>query len=107
MNERPTAPHGGDAAQDDGELVSPIVADAPPMPLAHFAWGKPSARWSYRNGSGASLFEVWRFDPVGERKQFLPVTLWRDASGALWWKWKGVPAPRPLYGLDKLTAADH
>ena len=28
-----------------------------------------------------------------------------SASGAMQWRWKGVPAPRPLYNLDKLAAS--
>lgn len=58
----------------------------------------------YRDAAGRLLFEVWRFDPVGKRKIFLPLSLWRDASGALRWLWKAVPAPRPLYALDWLAA---
>jgi putative DNA primase/helicase len=88
---------------DDGELVSPIPDDAPSKPMAHHVFGKPTAGWTYRDASGAVLFEIWRFDPAGERKQFLPLTLWRDAT-RLRWRWKGVLAPRPLYGLDRLAA---
>src|SRR2546428_28885 len=40
---------------------------------------------------------------AGERKQFLPLSLWRKPSGALRWRWRAVPAPRPLYGLDRLA----
>jgi hypothetical protein len=79
-------------------------SDAPPVPDAHPGLGKPSCRWPYRDAAGRLLFEVWRFDPVGKRKIFLPLSLWRDASGALRWLWKSVPAPRPLYGLDRLAA---
>jgi hypothetical protein len=46
----------GGAAQDDGVLVSPVPANAPPMPSAHSKWGKPSASWPYRD----ALFE-----PIG------------------------------------------
>jgi putative DNA primase/helicase len=88
---------------DEGELVSPIPADAPPFPPAHHKLGKPTARWRYCDVSGRLLFEIWRFDPAGEQKQFLPITLWRE-NGRLRWRWKGVPAPRPLYGLERLAA---
>jgi hypothetical protein len=37
-------------------------------------------------------------------KIFLPLSLWRHHSGKMEWRWKGIPAPRPLYGLDKLAA---
>jgi hypothetical protein len=93
-----------DAANDKGECVTPVPADALAPPDAHPKLGKASARWTYLDAFGALLFEVWRFAPAGERKQFLPLSLWRDASGALRWLWKSVSAPRPLYGLDKLAA---
>jgi putative DNA primase/helicase len=93
-----------DAAEDKGECVMPVPADAPARPGAHPKRGKPSARWAYLDASGALLFEVRRFDPKGKRKIFLPLSLWRDVSGALRWHWKAVPEPRPLYGLDQFAA---
>jgi len=105
QQERATVPAGvATAAQDDGELVSPVPTDAPDVPATHARLGRPTATWTYRDASGAVLFEVWRFDPPGERKQFLPLSLWRDTAG-LRWRWKGVPALRPLYCLDKLVAS--
>ncbi len=113
-NKRPVAPltevelavarAAVDPFKDDGELVSPVPADVPAIPLVHSKWGKPSATWTYRDAKGEMLFCVCRFDPNGERKQFLPLSLWRESSGALQWRWKGVPVLRPLYGLDKLAA---
>lgn len=49
------------------------------------------------------LFRVLRFDPPGERKQFLTLSLWRDVA-SLRWRWKVFPTPRRLYNLDKLAA---
>jgi hypothetical protein len=89
-----TAAQPGD--EDEGECVMPIPADAPPMPSEHPKFGKSSDRWPYRDASGALLFEVWRCDPAGERKQF-SLSLWRDVAG-LRWRWKAVPAPRPRGG---------
>ncbi len=88
--------------RDEGELVTPIPADAPRPPRSHPKWGEPSRTWTYRDASGATLQIICRFDPVGERKQFSPLTLWRVAKG-LRWRWKGLPSPRPLYGLDRLA----
>lgn len=85
-----------------GELVLPVPADAPRMPQSHFSLGQPSARWKYCDGAGAVLFEIVRFDKSDGDKEFLPLTLWRDAKG-LRWRWKSVPAPRPLYNLNKLV----
>jgi hypothetical protein len=44
-----------------------------------------------------------RFDTPGNGKQYRPLTLWRDTSGELKWRWKAAPSPRPLYGLDRLA----
>jgi putative DNA primase/helicase len=85
-----------------GDLVAPVPADAPALP-SHPAHGEPVARWSYHSADGCVLFYVCRFEPAGERKQIVPLSLWRDALGALRWRWRGVPSPRPLFNLDKLT----
>jgi putative DNA primase/helicase len=91
------------APASDGELVLPVPADAPPMPEIHFALGRPSGQWHYRDAAGAPLFWVLRFDKSDGGKEFLPLTLWRDAQG-LRWRWKSIPPPRLLYNLDKLAA---
>jgi hypothetical protein len=80
---------------DDGKHVSPIPADAPDVPKAHPRFGRPTATSVYRDEQGATLFRVLRFDPPSERKQFLTLSLWRDAEG-LRWRWKAIPTPRPL-----------
>jgi hypothetical protein len=90
-------------APDDGELVSPVPADAPPPPTRHFNHGEPAATWIYRDPSGAELCRILRFDLPDRRKEFCPLTLWRGAKG-LRWRWKAFCAPRPLYGLDQLAA---
>ncbi len=95
---------GGERDEEGaGELVSPVPADAPIAPATHPGLGAPTAIWTYRDGRGAPLSSVMRFDPPGQRKQFLPLSLWRDAAG-LRWRWKAVPSPRPLYNLDRLAA---
>lgn len=83
--------------------VAPIPADAPAPPDRHRAHGAPSAVWTYRDAAGAVLFRVCRFD-TAEGKQVLPQSLHREPEG-LRWRWKGLPTPRPLYGLDRLAAA--
>jgi putative DNA primase/helicase len=86
------APANAVPKRDEGELVAPIPANAPPPPGSHPKWGAPSKRWTYLDASGATL--ICRLDLVGERIQFSPCTLWRKASG-LWWRWKSRPSPRP------------
>jgi hypothetical protein len=102
------APSGGDPPRKsnnerDGELVSPIPDDAPGRPKNHSKLGRPTVGWEYRDAAGELLLAVYRFDRRGQRKMFLPLSLWRDADGTLAWRWKGVPAPRPLYGLNWLS----
>ena len=82
--------------------VSSLPADAPPMPTRHPQHGEPIARWLYHDAEGRVASAVCHFEPEGERKQVLPLTLWRDAMG-YHWRWKGAPAPRPLYALDAIT----
>lgn len=94
--------HAQEAEREDaGELMAPIPADAPAAP-DHRHYGKPSMRWTYHDANGGALFHVCRFDPPGERKQILPLTLWREADGARW-RWKGYPSPRPLFNRGKLA----
>lgn len=83
------------------EIVTPVPEGAPPPPQAHRKRGTPSAIWPYFNAAGRVLFYVCRFDtPKG--KDVIPLSLWRTA-GVLRWQWKGHPASRPLYGLDRLA----
>ncbi|MGQ0618302.1 MAG: DUF3987 domain-containing protein [Panacagrimonas sp.] len=88
---------------DDPAMVSPVPDGAPAPKRDHMRYGKPSTTWTYRDEEGRELFHVCRFDPPGERKQVLPLTLWRTTDGALQWRWKGAPEPRPLFGLDRLA----
>jgi uncharacterized protein (DUF927 family) len=90
-------------------LVSPIPDDAP-LPLKRFnsitVDGKKvdcSASWSYRDAQNKVLFHILRFDSSDGKKEFRPLTLWNTSKG-LMWKNKGMPKPRPLYGLDRLAA---
>jgi putative DNA primase/helicase len=91
-----------DAPQDDVVLISPVPIEAPELPATHPTYGSPAGGWAYRDAAGAILYWVFRFDPPGIRKQFSPLTLWRKGE-RLFWEWKNVPAPRPLYALDKLA----
>jgi hypothetical protein len=81
---------------DDIILPAPIP---PPARIRHPKLGEPSATWVYRDAAGAVLFTTCRFDPADSRKQVLPF-----CATAKGWRWKASPAPRPLYGLDRLSA---
>ncbi len=105
----PFAPlDGGGAARVDKapqfRAVLPVPGDAPAPPAAHPTLGAPSARWTYRDGAGAILGLVYRFDRK-DQKQFRPLVFFEPAAGGAGvWRWEAWPAPRPLYGLDRLAA---
>jgi putative DNA primase/helicase len=90
-------------AEAVGELLQPVPADAPPMPQTHSVHGRPTMQWLYHDVTGAALFAISRFDKADGSKEFLPLTLWRIRQDVRWC-WKSVPAPRPLYNLEKLAA---
>jgi hypothetical protein len=83
----------------------PVPADAPPPPAVHPTLGKPSHQWPYRDRNGALLMLVYRFETSDGGKEIRPLSYCqRSASGEREWRWKILPRPRPLYGLDKLAA---
>ncbi len=80
---------------------SAIIMPAPlalPGVIWHPKHGTPATIWRYLDAAGALLFVVARFDVPGG-KEVLPYSC--TATG---WMWKAPPAPRPLYGLDRLAA---
>ncbi len=87
-------------ARNQGGRV-PIMPAPEPLPdlLQHRRFGVPTKVWCYHDANDALLMAVARFDMPGGEKQVLPFT-----CGATGWEWKGLPAPRPLYGLDRLAA---
>jgi len=85
--------------------VVPVPDDAPPPPTEHPKLGRPSGRWAYVDATGALLGLACRFDRPDGSKEFRPATTWRPATGGpVVWRWEAWPAPRPLYGLDRLAA---
>lgn len=103
LSDAPQAPATGERSRPtDGAPVLPVPSNAPHAPERHPRHGAPAQVWTYHDARGAELFRVLRFD-TPEGKQVLPLALWRE-RGALRWRWKGLPTPRPLYGLDALAA---
>jgi uncharacterized protein (DUF927 family) len=88
-------------AEPQHTVVMPIPDDAPKAPTSHPKHGKPVHVWTYRDDRCRPLSHVLRFDVDGG-KQFLPLSLWLE-GGEKRWRWKAVPEPRPLYGLDRLA----
>lgn len=95
----------GKADAKDGVHVSPVPADAPPVPTFNKVPGRLSAKWAYRDASGAVLRWTLRFQKDDGEKDIRPATLWRDpTTGVLKWRLAAGDEPRPLYGLDALAA---
>lgn len=89
-------------ATEDLVPVTPVPDDAPAANFRHREFGEPSVVWSYRDSVGRLLGHVARFNtPTG--KQILPRSWCRLADGTGAWRWRALPAPRPLYGLDRLA----
>ncbi|KZE25327.1 DUF927 domain-containing protein [Crenobacter luteus] len=62
--------------------------------------------WRYNDAAGLPLVFVARLEPGmnGRSKDYFPLSVWQDGeSGRREWRWKNLPAPRPLYGLDSLA----
>lgn len=87
----------------DWTPITPVPDEAP-RTLPPHSLGKPSAKWPYRDPAGKLLFIVCRFDLVDGGKSILPLTFCQHPDGRREWRWKGLPTPRPLYGLDRLAA---
>lgn len=83
--------------------IMPVPAGAPKAPECHPRWGKPAKSWAYRDRNGKVLFGVRRFNTPDGGKQILPLTFCEASDGRREWRWLGLPAPRPLYGLDRLA----
>jgi len=91
------------AHTDQPTPVLPVPPDAHAPGFKHSRYGEASAFWQYRDRDGRLLGYVARFDgPDG--KQILPRTWCRLPDGSHEWHWKAFPAPRPLYGLNRLAA---
>lgn len=90
---------------DDWLPVLPVPDDAPAGPPTHKRRGTPGGCWPYRDADNRLLGYVLRFNLPDDGKEFLPATFCQHATtGAREWRFKSWPAPRPLYGLDRLSA---
>ena len=104
-NERPRRSATGRARQTDyGECLMPIPGDAPRAPdrLLLRDGIMPSRSWKYRDAAGQVLYGVLRWD-LSAGKEIRPLSYWRR-EGMSGWRLALPPAPRPIYGLDRLAA---
>lgn len=76
-----------------------------PGQITHKKYGAPAMRFDYRDEDGKILFCVCRFNFHDGKKIVLPWSYWQAEDGHRFWSWRGVPTPRPLYGLDRLARA--
>jgi putative DNA primase/helicase len=91
------------APASNKERVARITAPPPEAPapsLRHPRFGAASTSWTYRDDSGSVLFHIARYEPAGERKQFVP---WCWDADFKKWVGKAWPKPRPIYGLELLS----
>jgi len=101
----PLRPLRGRAEVDQAEIVTPIPAGLGKMPLpANIPEEAERRGWKYLDSEGRLLFWVCRFDLPDGSKEIRPLTCWQYPGQEPAWRWKAHPAPRPLYGLDRLAA---
>lgn len=88
--------------------IIPVPADAPPMKFRHPQHGEPSKVWRYDDAEGRLVGYVCRWNFTNNEglpdKEVLPVTFCDIGNGRRDWRSKGIPAPRPLFGLPDLIA---
>lgn len=86
--------------------ILPVPDDAPECRFKIPALGgTPTRMWEYRDANGRLLGYDARFEHIvdGEKKKdVMPVAFCQQGDGRKWLS-KGLPAPRPLYGLDRLA----
>ncbi|AXK40685.1 DUF927 domain-containing protein [Crenobacter cavernae] len=101
-------PSAKPAPADSARPLLPIPADLlGRMPCDKYKHpGQVVQMWRYNDAAGLPLVFVARLEPGmnGRSKDYFPLSVWEDAaSGKREWRWKNLPAPRPLYGLDRLA----
>jgi hypothetical protein len=99
-----SGPADGRVDDDDWTVIAPVpdTADAPYM---HYkTLGEPVASWIYRDAKGGRICFIVRYNKANGEKAFRPRTWCKNRqTGKEAWRWKHVPDPRPLYGLELLA----
>lgn len=91
------AHYSNSKAPNMADELCPPPSNAPMPNFNHLKLGAPSGQWSYRSMQGELLYYIIRYDPPGEKKQFIPYS-WSGKTNQ--WIKKAWPNPRPLYGLE-------
>ena len=88
--------------------IIPVPADAPPVRFKHPQYGDPSKIWPYHDAESRLVGYVWRWNFTNDEgkpdKVILPITFCDLGKGKRAWRSKGIPAPRPLFGLPDILA---
>lgn len=84
------------------KLICPIPANAPPLKTVFNGLGAPTRHHTYHDEDGSVVCHVFGFVKADGSKVFIPQTLHSNASGQLFWRDEGLPAPRPLFNLHLL-----
>lgn len=93
----------GKSNKDEGIAIVP-VPNSVALEIPAHSLGKPVNEWCYKDATGQPLFYVCRFILQDGTKEDRPLTYRKYKDGSQRWAWKGLEAPRPLYGLDRLAA---
>jgi hypothetical protein len=95
---------GESAKDEDWDLIVPIPDTVPAPGMRHWILGDPVAVWVYRDRNGVRVCSIGRYNKANGDKEFWPRTWWKNLNtGEERWRWKNVPDPRPLYGLELLA----
>ncbi len=88
----------------DAVCIMPVPKEAG-LPAIKHDGRAADHRFAYRDANGDVLGYVLRWDARnGSRKHFLPATFRKNGKAKGAWTCKSWPAPRPLFGLDRLAA---
>jgi uncharacterized protein (DUF927 family) len=103
LSEAEIAIAGTVPAEGGWRAIMPVPPDAPRETPPNRR-GAASGSWAYRNASGELLGRIVRFETANGGKNILPLTFCEGQNDKREWRWQAFPAPRPLYGLDRLAA---
>ncbi len=98
------------ATKQSWQALVPAPPDAPDpttrFPHWNDAWGRPVAAWLYLDAEGRRVNYRVRFETANGDKDVIPLSWARNReTGETAWRWMDIPAPRSLYGVEKLV--DH
>lgn len=103
VNPRSKAPPTTQCKVDEWEPITPVPENAPQPLTSHYRHGSYALFWDYRDEAGQMLCRVCRFEKGNGHKEIMPLSYCQASDGKRAWRWKGLPAPRPLYNLNTLS----